>query len=716
VRDSDDADPEKAEVAAKPPRRFRSSAGEPGLGERRAVRLYEHAPIGLVAVDYKGRILEGNSRAALMLNIRADGLIGTSLVGLAVDDDRYLLTNHLLETFRAREVCRCSIRFERSVDGRPFVAHLESLSTLDLHGTRICQTAILEAAARQLSEVEAGGRALREEVARREADAARRRFDQIATAGAHLSETLDLETTVASAAKVAVPGIGSYCAVDLADEAGSPYRAAFARADGEAEDLPIDLFASHGSAVVIRSGHTVSLNGPRVGELAGLVVDPTGLRRLLKLVGAYLCVPLRARGHTLGAMTFVRPPGTRFDLEDAALATELARRAALAIDNARLYRETQEADKRKDEFLAMLGHELRNPLAAVVMAAGTLRMRSGTDPASRRVAEVVERQGARLTRLVDDLLDVSRVTHGKITLRRERVVLCDVIDKAVESTRPLLLERKHALAVQMPDRLLLVEADATRLEQVIVNLIANAAKYTPPGGHVEVEVRRNQAQAFLYVRDDGIGIAPEALSRIFMPFTQLATSPDRTDRGLGIGLTLARYIVELHGGTLRGHSDGEGKGSVFTISMPLAAQAEQGERSEEKRSATNGLHKADKMDHHRRKRVLVAEDNADLAAVLRGHLQALGHDVRVANDGPSAIDQALAFRPEVLLVDLGLPRLDGYDVARRLRSEPTLAGARMVAVTGYGGADTVKNCLEAGFDNHFTKPLREEVLLGLLAD
>jgi hypothetical protein len=473
VSESDDASGLPADEQA-PERPSQVHGASMSIAQRRALRLYDHAPVGLVAVDHRGRIVDGNARAALMLGVRSNALVGTSLVGLAVDDDRHLLTNHVLETLRSRDLCRCSIRFEYPAEERPFAAHLESVSNLDVHGMRVCQIAILEAAPHQFSKTEAASRAAHEDWARREADAARRRFDQITAVGAQLSETLDLEATVAGAAKGAVPGIAWYCAVDLVDEGGRPSRAAFARADDQAEDLPIDPFAAHGSAAVIRSGRPESLNGPRVGELAGLVVDPTGLRQLLKLVGAYLCVPLRAHGHTLGAMTFVRPAGTRFDIEDAALATEFARVAALAIDNARLYRDAQDADKRKDEFLAMLGHELRNPLAAVVMAAGTLRMRRGVDAASLRVAEVIERQGARLARLVDDLLDVSRVTQGKITLRREPIVLCEVIERAVESTRPLLVERGHALSVRMPDRPLGLAADATRLEQIIVNLLANA--------------------------------------------------------------------------------------------------------------------------------------------------------------------------------------------------------------------------------------------------
>jgi PAS domain S-box-containing protein len=367
----------------------------------------------------------------------------------------------------------------------------------------------------------------------------------------------------------------------------------------------------------------------------------------------------------------------------------------------------QEADRRKDEFLAMLSHELRNPLAPLRNALELLR---GPDAGGARLAwarDVMERQLQQLTRLVDDLLDVSRITRGKITLRKEPVRLADVVAQAVETSRPLIDLRRQRLTVEGPAEAVELEADPTRLAQVLANLLNNASKYTEEGGRIALTCGREGRQAVLRVRDTGIGIPPDVLPRVFDLFAQADSTLARSEGGLGIGLTLVKRLAELHGGTAAAHSDGPGKGSTFTVRLPLpAAAAAPVAPSRAGRPAPDGP----------RRRVLVVDDNVDAAESLAALLQVHGHEPRTAHSGPDALAAAGEFRPDLVLLDIGLPGMDGYAIARALRGEPWGRGLRLVALTGYGQDDDRRRALEAGFDQHLTKPAGPEVLLRLLAD
>jgi signal transduction histidine kinase/CheY-like chemotaxis protein len=503
-----------------------------------------------------------------------------------------------------------------------------------------------------------------------------------------------------------------YVAIDLCNPERHVRRAAFSRRDGEPDDLPFDPYAPRGSVRVVHTGRAELLPEATRADLLGLAVTPADLEALRLQVGGYLCLPLRAHGRILGAMTFVTRRGEGFSPGDVSLAEEIARHAALAIDNARLYGELQDADRRKDEFLAMLGHELRNPLAAVVTTARNLLRQDGGHPdEARRMAEVVERQSARLVRLVDDLLDVSRVTRGKIALHRRRISLADVVARAVESTRPLTDAREHRVLVSSAAEPAVVDADSARIEQVVVNLLANAAKYTPRGGTIEVELGSASDDAILRVRDTGAGIPREQLERIFDPFTQLGTTPDRTDRGLGIGLALARSLVELHGGTVAAQSDGPGRGSEFIVRLPRAPATTEPAAPPDSDRVPVSIEPLSQ-----RRRVLVVEDHPDVAAALKEELTMMGQDVRTAEDGPEALAVAREQRPDLMLIDIGLPGMDGFEVAALMRRQPELNGVKLVAVTGYGGTDVTRQCRAAGFDLHFTKPLSEETLLELLRE
>jgi PAS domain S-box-containing protein len=422
---------------------------------------------------------------------------------------------------------------------------------------------------------------------------------------------------------------------------------------------------------------------------------------------ASVALPLLTHGATLGVLgiRFLTP--RVFDPSDRSLLLTLGELCAQALERARLLAaerdaraEAEAANRSKDEFLAMLGHELRNPLAPIVTALSLMELRD-VGRAVQNERTVIERQVAHLVRLVDDLLDVSRITQEKVELKKERIQLASVVARAVELSSPLLEQRRHRLSVSVPDEGLAVYGDATRLSQVVSNLLTNAAKYTPPDGHIEITASHTQARIVLTVRDDGIGIAPAMLPRVFELFAQERQSLERSQGGLGLGLAIVKSLVTMHDGTVSAFSEGHGKGSVFRIEIP-AAGPEAG-RSAEARPLTV------RAAPEKSLRVLVVDDNADAADLLAEALGASGHVTSVAQDGPTALHIADTFRPDIALLDIGLPVMDGYELAGKLRSQ--LGAVRLIAVTGYGQTPDRERARAAGFDVHLIKPVDLDALL-----
>ncbi len=374
-----------------------------------------------------------------------------------------------------------------------------------------------------------------------------------------------------------------------------------------------------------------------------------------------------------------------------------------ALEEARANAES--ANRAKDQFLAILGHELRNPLAPILTALQVMRLRG--DPALDRERAVIERQATHLVRLVDDLLDVSRIARGRVTLKREPVELAEVTARAIEMASPAIEERQHRLVVDVPQRGLAVHADPARMAQVIANLLTNAAKYTERAGTIIVHARRDGDEAVLGVVDDGMGIDAAELPHIFEMFEQEHQSLDRSRGGLGLGLTIVRSLLEMHGGSVAAYSEGRGLGSRFEVRLPALAIG--GERSAFEQTPGLALHPApDGL------RILIVDDNRDFAELLAESLTAFGHATRVTHDGPTALRVAAEFEPEVAVLDLGLPAMDGYELARRLHAIPGLAELPLVAVSGYGQESDRRRSRDAGFDDHLVKPIEVERLDQLL--
>jgi PAS domain S-box-containing protein len=367
----------------------------------------------------------------------------------------------------------------------------------------------------------------------------------------------------------------------------------------------------------------------------------------------------------------------------------------------------READRRKDEFLAILAHELRNPLAPIRNSLQVLKMQQIDEQTAQQSCDVMERQVHHLVRLVDDLLDVSRVMRGKIELRKEQIELATVVARAVETAQPLIETHGHRLDLSVPSDSLLLDADPIRLAQVVGNLLTNAAKYTPPGGRLWVAAHKEGHQAVLLIRDNGIGIAPDMLPHVFELFVQADHSSTKSHGGLGIGLTIVKNLVEMHGGTVTARSHGLGRGSEFELHLPIADKRKAATPSpvlERQRPAATGH------------RLLVVDDNRDSAQSLAMLLRLQGHEVQVAHDGDSALALARSYGPNFVLLDIGMPGMDGYEVARRMRQLPGLENVVLAALTGWGQPEDRRRTAEAGFDHHLVKPLEPLVLENLLAN
>ncbi len=554
------------------------------------------------------------------------------------------------------------------------------------------------------------------------AEEAARRSEFLSDASRAIASSLDVETTLRRVPRLVVPFLADLALVCLADNDRQAGPAEFAWIDGAVGDN-----AETGRQVASRASRPIDTLAAAIGRVLATgcperLDEP--IDHLLKPAGdgpdssspeidsvpsppgidTAIVLPLIARGATFGTLVLaLGPSGRRFSASDEALAEELAARVAIALDNALLVRDIQENDLRKDEFLAMLAHELRNPLAPIRSGLDLL-VRTGGDTS---IISPMQRQVKHLVRLVDDLLDVSRITRGTIELQQQQVDLRSVIASAVETTLAQVENDRHDLKVIVADEPLTVDGDPVRLVQVLTNLLNNAAKFTPESGQISLTAEREGDEVVIHVCDTGAGIPGDRLSQVFDLFVQVDETIDRAHGGLGIGLTLVRRIVEMHGGRTEVFSDGCDRGSEFVVRLPyVPPQADQPRDTPPKASTGEELAPS---------RILVVDDNVDAATTLGMLLRLGGHEVLLSHDGPAALEAARSFVPDVVLLDIGLPGLDGYGVARVLRQSPETESALLIAVSGYGQDEDRRRSREAGFDQHLTKPVDFDVLTALLA-
>lgn len=548
----------------------------------------------------------------------------------------------------------------------------------------------------------------REQSARAAAEAATHRASFLAEASKILSSSLDVDSLMAGATRLLVPALADFSAITLAGGQGASSVRTVWAPECSADD-PRSAIVNHPAWIQAVDG---VLTGGRQKVIQKLPFEPRNsaadadgssppasagescdIRQVVML-------PLIVRGKVQGVLSLAfGASGRSFGEEEIALASDTAGRVAMALDNCLLFKKTQEEDRRKNEFLATLSHELRNPLAPIRTALHAMHL-SGLWPAEgRALREMIERQIEHMSRLVDDLLDVARINQGKIQLRKEKVDLAAKIVRVLETCRPRIEDAGHQLHVSLPTEGIWVDGDRVRLQQILENLVINAGKYTKPGGRIDVSLSTERGEAVIRIRDTGVGIAPETLPKIWEMFAQGEHSSEQARSGLGIGLSLAKQLVQLHAGRIDAASDGLGKGSEFSVRLPLMARS----AAEDVTAETSASDKSETASV--RRRILVVDDNADAADSLGMLLGIWGHQVEIAHNGTAALQLGRRFDPELVFLDIGLPEMNGYEVARRLKEDVGLARARFIALSGYGAQGDHQRSKEAGFALHLVKPV-----------
>ncbi len=555
----------------------------------------------------------------------------------------------------------------------------------------------------------------REQAARAAAEEATRRSNFLARAGSALVSSLDAVGRVNTLLELAVPELADLAAVTLVGDRAGPWQTDLAWiCPPDPERHTGTLGAAQAPNDALREAVDRALATGQVQTLKDLAIayPPIALPALNasstgRTLRSALVFPLVARGRTLGALTLACGDSQQAaGIADRALAEDFADRAAIALDNALLYQSLQEADRHKNEFLAMLAHELRNPLAPVRNAVEVMRLLDHREPELIQARDMIDRQVSHMTRLVDDLLDMSRISRGKILLQKEPIELTRLVREVAEDHRAGLVAAGLTLENRSPSEPLWTLGDRTRMAQVVGNLLHNACKFTDPGGRVEIDMGRaaERGRVWIAVRDTGIGMEADILTRVFDTFAQADRSLDRSRGGLGLGLALVKGLIELHGGEVVAHSDGIGRGTKVTLSLPL----------EECATEPPATPRANATDVSTR--ILLIEDNADAAASMSMLLTMTGHTVAVAATGVIGLRMGREFAPRVVICDIGLPGgMDGYAVARAMREDATLSSAYIVALSGYGQDTDKQNALKAGFDTHLTKPVDFEDLRRVFA-
>ncbi|MGF1934182.1 MAG: ATP-binding protein [Nostoc sp. ChiQUE02] len=686
---------------------------------QRYQELFDFAPDGYLVTDTFGIILEANRAATIQLNVLQRFLIGKPLVTFIAQSDHQAFFNYLtqlqqLDRGGEWEVClqpREKICFDVALTVVTVWNEKNKPVALRWLMRDISQRRRLESERKQLF--------ANEQAARISAQAAQRRSNFLAEASRVLASSLDYRTTLRSVAQLAVPTLADWCIVDVVENnslvfsnpviaASEPKKEALVRELRQCNPIAVD--ADYGLPKVLRTGKP---------ELVTNILESSLQRNLwneehlnLLQVKSYMVVPLLVRERKLGTIVLASAqPGRHYTIVDLAMAEELAQRAAFALENAQLYQEAQEANRIKDEFLAIVSHELRTPLNSMLGWVQIIRNRKLDEAITFKALATIERNAQLQRKLIEDILDISRIVQGKIRLNLRKVDLVFVINAAIEAVHPTSEIKNIQVESNLDSSVGEVMGDAERLQQVVWNLLSNAIKFTPSGGRVEVHLKQVNSNAQITVSDTGKGISADFLPYIFERFRQADSTTTRTEGGLGLGLAIVRYLVEMHSGTVYAVSEGEGRGATFTVLLPIIElQQEQLIKESEVKvdnlSVLNGL------------QVLVVDDNADTRELITFILQQSGAQVTSVSSVGEALEALARLEPNVLVSDIGMPDEDGYSLIRKVRISEAARGKKIpaVALTAFARDEECKLALEAGFHIHLSKPIEPDKLVTVVAN
>lgn len=686
---------------------------------QRYQELFDFAPDGYLVTDIYGTILEANQAATILLNISKQFLIRKPLVSFIGQSDHQAFFDYLaqlqhLDRGGEWEVClqpRVQVCFDVAltvVSVRNEVGKLVALRWLMRDITR-----------RRRLESERKLLFASEQAARIAAEAAEKRSNFLAQASRVLVSSLDYRTTLTSVAQLAVPTLADWCIVDVVENnsvafsnpviaASEPQKEALIREFRQRYPIAVD--ADYGLAKVLRTGKP---------ELVTNILEPSLQRKAwneeyinLLQVKSYMIVPLLVRKRKLGTIVFASAQlGRHYTIVDLAMAEELAQRAASAIENAQLYRQAQEANRIKDEFLAIVSHELRTPLNSMLGWVQIIRNRKLDETITSKALETIERNAQLQRKLIEDILDVSRIVQGKIRLNIYKVDLVIVINAAIEAIYPTSEIKDIQVESKLDSSVGKVMGDAERLQQVVWNLLSNAVKFTPRRGRVEVCLEQVNSNAKISVSDTGKGINADFLPYMFERFRQADSTTTRTDSGLGLGLAIVNHLVEMHSGTVYAVSEGEGRGATFTVLLPLIEpQPEQ--LIKESPVEIDHLLALDGLQ------VLLVDDNADTRELIAFILEQSGAEVTSVSSVSEALEALVRLRPNILVSDIGMPDEDGYSLIRQVRSHKALDGQKIpaVALTAFASDEERRLALEAGFQVHLSKPIEPDKLVTVVAN
>lgn len=705
--------------------------------ERRRYReLFEFAPDGYVITDLDGVIQEANSAAAVLFRTPQENLVGTPLLFFVASEDHAAFQGLLaqLQSGDAEKLDNWEIRIQPKCNpafpAASTVAVVRDSAAAAGSGAAPGGSEVARATGlrwllrditeRKRDEEERARLLVRERVAGVEASAARR-LEFLSEASRVLAASLEYEKAFAAVARLAVPFLADWCVVHLAEQDGAIRRLPAAHADPAKAELAESLAHLYPAGARLPGCVAQVFETSRPEMIAEIsrpaaedTHDPVGdaviagqLEDLFQQIGvrSALTVPLALQGRTVGTITFAMAESDRqYTATDLSLAEDLAQRCSLAMEKARLYREVilerdkaEKASRAKDEFVAILSHELRNPLMPIIGWARVFKSQKALmqDPLISEGVKSLERNAHNIERLVSDCLDLARISERKIQLQQELVDLNQVAEASIEAVREMAHAKGLKFLVQLAPVNLRVWGDRTRLQQVVMNLLTNAVKYTESGGLVWISSHALDHAAIIEVQDTGVGIASDFLGQIFEPFRQGSSAWLQSESGLGVGLAVVQQIVNVHGGSISAESQGPGCGSTFRLRLPLAvpqaAQAESAERAPVAASVKGA-------------RVLVIEDSADILKLLRLELEAMGYSVLAADRGQAGLEAALHHHPDVIVSDIRMPGMDGYELIRRIREIPELASTPAIALTGFGMSDDIKKAKAAGYNAHATKP------------